>query len=179
MSGKQTRHAQLLLLLEQQARRAVVETVLQVLPQAHLAECFLDGVVQHAFRELLPRRVDAQAEYDVLVDRDRQRVRPLEHHADGFAQLHQRHLGPVDVLAQDADLARGAHVPVALVDTIEATQERRLAAPARPDQRGDEPLADGHRHFLERLEASVPQAQAARLDRVAARGFAHPNTPLT
>ena len=38
----------------------------------------------------------------------------------------------VDVVSEDLDLARGGDVTVALVDAIEATEQRRLAHPEGP-----------------------------------------------
>ena len=96
--------------------------------------------------------MDAQAEDHIFIDRDRQRVGPLENHAHGLAQLDERDVGVVDVLAQDLDLARGFDVAVALVDAVEAAQQGGLAAARRADQRGDQTLPDVEDDVVQRLE---------------------------
>jgi hypothetical protein len=149
----------------------------EVLPEPHLGEGLLDRLVEDGLLQLLSLTVDAQAEDHVLEHRDRERVRALEDHADRLAQLHERHRGVVDVLPEDADLPRGADVAVALVDPVEAAQERRLAAAARPDEGGDDPVPDVDAHVAQGLEAPVPQVEPAGLDRGGSR--AHPKIPLT
>ena len=57
---------------------------LEVGPQSHLGQGLLHGFIELGFGELGPRAMDAQTEYDVLVHRERQRVRALEHHAHRF-----------------------------------------------------------------------------------------------
>ena len=121
------------------------------------------------------RRVRLQPEDDVLVDRDRQRVGPLEDHADRLAQLGQADVVVVDVLALDDDLAVGGDVPVALVDPVEAAQQGRLAAARGADQRGDDARLDVHAHLEQRLEVAVeevdvPGADADRSAAVSAGG---------
>ena len=69
-----------------------VKPVLEVVPQADFGQRLFDGVVEFALcRSRLG--VDAQAEDDVFIDRDRQRIRALEDHADLLAQLDERHVG--------------------------------------------------------------------------------------
>ena len=54
----------------------------------------------------------------------------------------QRDVGVVDVLAEDGDFAGGGDVAVALVDAVEAAQQRGLAAARRTDQRRDDARLD-------------------------------------
>lgn len=60
------------------------------------------------------------AEEDVPADRERQRVGPLKHHAELFADLHQLDAIAEDVVAHDFDRAGGANVAEALDDPIDA-----------------------------------------------------------
>ena len=82
--------------------------------------------------------VGAEAENDVLVDRDGEGVRPLEHHADVLAQGGDVDVFVVDVLAEDLDRAVGGDVPVAFVDSIEGAKQGGLPAAGGADQRGDD-----------------------------------------
>ena len=78
----------------------------------------------------------------VFADRNRQRVGPLEHHADLFAHLHQLHVRGIDVLAHDIDAAGDADVAQAFVDPVDAAQKGALAAAGGTDHRGDDALLD-------------------------------------
>jgi len=135
-----------------------------VVPEADLGERLLHCDVEVRLLEPPRRAVQAKSEDDVLVDGQRQRVRPLKNHAHRFSQLHQRHVGVVDVLAEHDDLTFRRHVPVPLVDPIEAAQERRLAAPRRANEGSDEPLFDFQLDILESLELRVPEAEIFRRD---------------
>ncbi len=106
----------------------------------------------------------------VVVDGNRQRIRPLEHHADRLAQLGEVHVRIVDVLAENANLARGPHAAVALVEPVRAAQERRLAAARGTDQRGDDAVPDVDGDVLQRLEVAVPEVQVPGLDAEVVRG---------
>ena len=52
-------------------------------------------------------------------------------------------------------------VAVALVDAVEAAQQRRLAAAARADERGDLAVLDVDADADERLEVAVPELDVA------------------
>ena len=69
-------------------------------------------------------------------------------------------------LPSSLDFARGGDVAVALVDAIEAAQQRRLAAAARADERGDDAVLDVDGDVDERLELAVPEAQISGGDAV-------------
>ena len=100
--------------------------------------------------------MDAEAEDDVLIYRNRQWIGALEHHADRLAQRDQRDVRVIDVLAENPDLARGGDIVIALVHAIEAPEQRRLAAAGWPDERGDEAFLDVHVDIDQRLELPVP-----------------------
>jgi hypothetical protein len=107
----------------------------------------------------------------------------LEHHTDRPSELDQRHIGVVDVLAENLDLAFGRDVAVALVDAVEAAEQRGLAATRGPDQRGDDAVLDGQRDALQRLKVAVPEAQILGGDALFDCDFSgcarHPKIPLT
>ena len=163
LERQQPGDAELLLLLELKRGGLRVQPVLEVVPEGDLAQRLFDRVVQVGSLQCPMPAVDAQAEDDVLVDRDGQRVRALEHHADRLAQLDQRHVRVVDVLAEDRDFAGGGDVAVALVDAVEAAQQRGLAAAGRADQRGDLAVADIEVDVLQRLEVAVPEVRDPRV----------------
>jgi hypothetical protein len=75
--------AQALLLAAGQRQAALLQLVLDLVPQRGLAQRPLDALVHVALAEVL---VQAHAEGDVLVDRHRERRGLLEHHADLRAQ---------------------------------------------------------------------------------------------
>ena len=155
-----------------------VEPVLEVVPKPDLGQGLFHGLVQQRAGQLAALVMDAQAEDDVLVDRDGQRIGPLEDHADGLAQFDQRDVRVVDVLAEDLDFAGGGDVAVAFVDAVEAAQQGGLAAAGGADERGDDPVLDVGVDVDERLELGVPEVQVARGDAVPGR-FAHPKIPFT
>ena len=125
--------------------------------------------------------MDAQAEDDVFVDGNGQRVGALEDHANRFAQLDERDVWGVNVLPEDLDHAAGGDVTVALVDAVEATEQRRLATPRGPDQSCDLAMTNADADTLQRLKAAIPKTKAVGFDTVMNCGprGAHPNIPLT
>ena len=140
--------------------------------------------------------MQAQAKDHILVDGNGQRIGPLKNHAHGLAQFDQRHVLVVNVLPVNLDQPRRRHVTIALIDAIEAAQQRRLPAAARADQRRDQAALDVHAHVDERLEFGVPEAEITREDGVVAvpevggqllraargngaRGRGHPKIPFT
>ena len=161
--------AQLLLLFERQVRGPAAQPVLHFVPKLHVAQRRFDHFVALPAGELAARRVRPDAEQHVLVDRDRQRIGPLEDHAHRFAQRAQRDVGVVDVLAEDGDFAGGGDVAVALVDAVEAAQQRGLAAARGADQRRDDARLDVDRDVLEGLEIAVPEVEPPGLDGVGRR----------
>ena len=100
----------------------------------------------------------------VFPDRNRQRVGPLEHHADLFAYLDQFHVRVVDVLAHDIDAAGDAYVTQTFVDAVDAAQKGALAATGRADHRGDDALLDVQIDIEQGLERAVPEIQFLRSD---------------
>src|SRR5919107_1389611 len=64
----------------------------------------------------------------VLIDALGERVRLLEHHADARAQLHHVDLIGIDVLTVHLDPPQNPSARDRIVHSVEAPQERRLAA---------------------------------------------------
>ncbi len=92
--------------------------------------------------------VHARPVHDVVEDRLRKRIRPLEDHADAVADRHRVDVGRVDVVIVEQHAPFHARARRQIVHAIERANERRLSAPRRPDQR---------RHAVRRhLERRVP-----------------------
>ena len=62
--------------------------------------------------------------------------------------------------AEDGYFAGRGHVAVALVDAVEAAQQRGFAAARGADQRRDDARLDIDRHILQRLELAIPQVES-------------------
>lgn len=169
--------AELLLLFERQVGAPAFEPAAQLVPELHVAQGRLGHRVQLVSPKGAPPGVDADSEEHVFVDRNRQRIGPLENHAHGLAELAERNARVVDVLAEHGNLAGRGHVPVTLVDPVEAPQERRLAAPRRADESRDQSRLDLHAHVFEGLKVAVPKVQAVGGD--AEVGTHQPNSPFT
>ena len=114
-----------------------------------------------------------QASRDVVVDRHRrERVRPLEHHADAATQRHRIDPRRVDVVIVEEHLAGDVGAGNDFVKSIQAAQEGRLAAPRRADQGGDGLWFDRHRDILDSLVAAVEARKTERFDALG-HGAAH------
>jgi hypothetical protein len=161
--GKQARDAELLLLFERERGGLLVQAVLDAVPQQHFAQRAFDQGIFFAARTAT-RMVQPVAEQHVVADRQRQRVGPLEHHADLPPHLDARRFGRVDVVAQHADGARRRHVAEPLVDAVAAAQQRRLAAARRADQRRHDAGLDLQVDLEQRLELAVPEVEVLDLD---------------
>jgi hypothetical protein len=106
--------------------------------------------------------VDARPVGDVLVDRLRERVGLLEHHADAGAQLHHVDRLVVDVLPVEADVALGPADLDGVVHPVDAAQEGRLAAAGRADEGGHLVGPDVDVDVEQRLLVAVPEIDLAR-----------------
>ncbi len=116
----------------------------------------------------LGHAVDARAVGDVLVDRFRERVRLLEHHADARAQHHRIDVPGVGVLAFDLERAGDAAAVDRVVHAVDAAQERGLAAARRADEGGDGAIGDVDRDVEQRLLVAVEDVDVARATLVGA-----------
>src|SRR5215210_393444 len=154
-----SRDAEPLLLAARQRQRRLSELVLDLVPQYRPPEAGLDELVQVA-----SVAVDPGAEGDVVPDRLRERVWPLEDHSDPAPQLDRVDARGVDVGAVVEDLALRARAWHEVVHPVDGPQERRLAAAGGPDERRDPAGRDGERDLPDRAEATVPARQLAELD---------------
>src|SRR5690606_37634796 len=181
LEGKKAGDAELLLLLEREERCPLAQVVLDVVPEKDFPQGGLDVLVEHAPGDLPPSRVEAETEDDVLVDRERKRVRALEDHAHRFAELLEADILRVDVLSEDAHLAARRDVSEALVEAVETAEKGRLSAARRPDERRDDATADVDRDLVERLEVAIEKVEISHLDavRLGADRRAHPKCPRT
>ena len=137
----------------------VLQPVLHFFPQA--------GALQRAVHDLVEldavarEPVDARPVGHVLVDRLRERIRLLEHHADARAQLHHVLLLVVDVLAVEQDGSFDARARNRVVHAIEAAQERGLAAARRADHGQHLVLGDVDAHLLDGMLLAVIHVDVA------------------
>src|SRR5204863_4696130 len=170
--------AEPLLLAARERERARLQPVLRLVPERGLRERALDPLVQVV---LHPEHAEAPG--DVVVDRLRERVRPLEDHADMAAHRDRVDAGPADVLAVILDRAGLREAGNQVVHAVETADERALAAAGRADDRRDEVLVDVERDVLQRRPAAVEGVEAldaedplealARRHRLAARVDSH------
>ncbi|MNZ94954.1 hypothetical protein D3C78_1140760 [compost metagenome] len=152
------RNAQALLLAAGQARAALLQLVLDFIPQRCLAQRPFDAVVHVGGAEVF-EQFDAKS--DVVVDRHRERRGLLEDHAD--LGTDQRHilLAGQQVFAVEQDFAFGALIGVQLVHAVEGTQQRGLAAARRADESRDFLFGNVQVDVLERVELAVIEVQVA------------------
>jgi hypothetical protein len=135
-----------------------------------VAEHRLGGVDLELLRDLVELLLVAhagelEAGHDIVADRHRrERVRPLEHHADGAAHLHRVDLRRVDVLAVEQHGAVHPRPGDDLVHPVQRAQHRRLAAAGGPDERGDHLRRHRQRHALDRVELAVVDVQILDID---------------
>jgi hypothetical protein len=140
-------------------RRCCCPPVLDLVPERRAPERVLDAVVE---RVLHPEH--AEAERDVVVDRLRERVRPLEDHPDPPPNGDR-----VDVPAEQVDAvvdhrSLGDEARDQVVHAVQAADEGALAAPGRPDDGGDEVLVDLHRHVADGGVRAVASRQLPDLE---------------
>src|SRR5262249_1667297 len=97
----------------------------------------------------------ARAIRHVLKNRLRKRVRPLEHHADSFAQFHYVDFRAENIVAIKQQLPFDTSPVDQVVHPVDAPQKRALAAPRGPDGGGQKMLGDRKRHIREGVLAPI------------------------
>src|SRR5262249_17294237 len=127
LHGDGARDAQALLLAAREPGAWTGQAGLDLVPEPGARPARADNPV--GLRPAARHAVDARAEGDVVVDRLRERVRFLEHHADTAAQLYGVDLGRLDVLPVEGDDPRDPCSGNGVVHAVETAQEGRLAAP--------------------------------------------------
>ena len=114
----------------------------------------------------------------------------LDYHFDADDQIEAApHAAQMDVMARQLSLAVERNVPVELdgaldtavlhviVHTVQATQQGRLAAAGRPDERGDLALGNIDRNVLQRMMVAIVQVHVLDGDtRLVHRGDLAPRT---
>ena len=125
--------AQPLLLATGQPERGLLELVFDLSPQRCLGQRLLDQIVHvgdlHAG--------DAGTVSDVVVDRLREGVGLLEHHADASADLDWVDILRVDVVVLEEHLSFDAGAVHEVVHPVQRAEKRGLAAAGGSDQGGD------------------------------------------
>ena len=170
LHGDGARDAQALLLSARQTGAGAAQTVLHLIPQSGARQAGAHDVIE--LRAAARQAMDARTVSDVVVDRFRERVRFLEHHADTGAQLRRVLALIVDVAAVELDRAGDARSGNRIVHAIEAAQEGRLAAPGRADHRQHLAARDVQGDILQRLLGAVEDTHvAAREHGILDRGF--------
>src|SRR6202011_1646096 len=99
-----------------------------------------------------------------VVDRLRERVRLLEDHPDPAAHLDRIDAVGIDVLAVVEHLALHPRARDEVVQPVQRAQKRALAAPRRPDDRGDEVAVDREVDVRDRGRLPVLDRQPAGLE---------------
>ena len=157
--GNAPRDDEPLLLPAGQSAGALLQIVLDLVPEGCLGEAFLDEVV-HIRLDV----IDAGPVGDVVVDRLRKHVRLLEDHADLPANLDRIDVRAVDVDAvvreQALDLGPGDEI----VHAVEGPQEGRLSAAAWTNERGDLALGNGEGDLTDCLVRTVGDSKVLQVE---------------
>ena len=159
VGGEGARDAEALLLAARHAQTRFLQPVLDLVPQRRLRQRTLDELVHVALVA-----GDAGAERDVLVDRLRERVRLLEHHADAAADLDGVDLAVVEVDAVVLDAAVDVRLGDEVVHAVEATEHGRLATTRGADEGGDLVLADVEAHTVHGAEVPVVDVEVVDVE---------------
>jgi hypothetical protein len=128
---------QTLLLTSRKAERALLQPIFDFVPERRTCKTILNGLI---YRAPVMNPCDPKPVSYILVDRFREWVRLLENHSHSLPEHDHIHTRPMDIDAIDPNLTRrNFSVIDQVVHPINATQQRRLSAAGRSDQR---------RHFL-------------------------------
>ena len=122
------------------ASALALQPILHLIPEGGLVERLLDPVV-----EVVLHAVQSEPERHVVVDRLREWVRTLEHHADPAPHLDGIDRRAVEVVPVIRDLPVDRRAGDEVVHAIEAAKKRRLAAARRADEGSDLVAEDVHR----------------------------------
>ena len=128
LDRERARDAEALLLATREPEGAVLQAVLDLVPERRVPRAPLDALVDRPLHAEDPR-----PERDVVVDRLRERVRLLEDHADAAADLDRVDVPRVEVLAVVEHRAATPSPRDEVVHAVEAADERAL--PAAPTAR--------------------------------------------
>jgi hypothetical protein len=162
-----TGDAQALLLASGQGQAAVLQLVLDLVPERGLAERALDALGHRALEA-----VQAQPEGDVVEDAHREGVRLLEDHADVAPHRHRIHAPAVHVLALELNVTLEAEAADQVVHPVERPEHRALPAAGGTDEAGDLAPMDLHVAVPDRQERTVVDLFELAVDDDAVRGRA-------
>ncbi|MOA01928.1 hypothetical protein D3C78_1213550 [compost metagenome] len=151
--GNRARDAQALLLTAGKAGAGLQQAILHFVPETRLLQAVLDDLVH--IRLVAGKAVDTRAIGDVLVDRLREGVRLLEHHADAGAQFHDVDRLIVDIVGIERDLAGDPATVDRVVHTVQGAQEGGFTAAGRADKRGHRIFPNVEVHVVKRALFAV------------------------
>src|SRR3989441_2786084 len=154
------RNAEALLLAARETRAALVERVLDLVPEGGLLQAGQHGGVQ-----LVPVSfpVQSQPGRHVVVDGHRRKgVRFLEHHSDPPAHAHRGEF--VNVVLVQVDLSFDSRFGNRLVHSIQATDQGGLATAGRPDDSADRVFLQFQVDVFDGEFRSVPRGQLLDAD---------------
>ena len=134
-----------LLLAARQAERRLLQAAPHLVPERGTSQRLLDAPVK-----VVLHPEDPEAVGDVVVDRLRERVRPLEYHADAAPNLDRIDVASVEVDAVVEHLTLDTRDGHEVVHPVQAAEHGRLAATRRADQRRDRVAVDAERDALHR-----------------------------
>ena len=158
-SGASARDAEALLLSAGELERAVLEAILDIVPQGGAAQGALDGLAI-----IGGIAVDAKSECDVVVDGFGERVRLLEDHADAGAHLGRVDARVVEILIAEHDGAANPGGGNQIVHAVEASDDGALAAAGGSDEGSYLVRPDGHHDVLDRTKAAVEHLQVLNVE---------------
>ena len=155
---KGARDAEPLLLPTREAHPWLAEIILHLVPQRRLLEAPLNDLVElHA----IPDPVQTERRRDVVVHgHRRERIRLLKNHPHATADRDR--IVRVDVLVVEEHLTFHPGLRDRLVQPVQTSDERRLAAPRGADDRCRGVFLEVERDVLDRLLRPVPGADFLR-----------------
>src|ERR1700687_1365279 len=139
LDGERTGQAQPLLLASRKVEGGTSQPVLHLVPQPRV----LEALFHHLVDPLFGPTEHVGTVGDIVEDRFREGVRPLEQHADLAAQVDDVGVGRQDVVAVDQHLAGGAGGRNRVIHPVEHPQKGRLATAGGADQGGGVARLDG------------------------------------
>ena len=149
---QRARNAQTLLLAARKRVGALVELVFDLVPKRRAAQAFLDHAVELV---AVGDAVALRRKRDVVANGLAERVGLLEHHANGTAQLVGVFGLGVHVAPAIVDLALHAAAANLAIHEVEATQEGRLTAARRPNERRDLALVEVERRIVQCMVVAI------------------------
>ena len=110
--------------------------------------------------------MNSETKEHIVPNGEREWIGTLEDHSDLLPYLNQFDVGAEDVVAENADLSRGADISESLHDAVDAPKKRGFSAAGGADHARDHALANLQIHVEKRLEIAVPEVQVLGFDGV-------------